>query len=257
MLSESFSCAFGGYNYDYNGQRQLGGGYDYRGNRAPIEPSVPAYQHSYGDDSNSRRPVELPASVITRGVPPTPQQMQNRKKPAKITRDALTTSPLVKAAQEGNLPQVKRICRAAPKGKQPDYNYIAASVAAEAGHHEIVAYLVYEQPVCSYLKKEGFDAICYNFFWQSIWSGDRPLFDFFIGRGIDVHRISKSTWKVSDEGKIFYRNVHVNAVNFLRAGYHMYGESEDLEYMKDILESHGLTTTPPLNYDGDSCCNVQ
>jgi hypothetical protein len=197
-------------------------------------------------------------TATAHGVPPTPQQMQNRERSAKKRQDTLATSPLVKAAREGNLPQVKRICRAAPKGREPDYAYVATAVAAEEGHHEIVVYLAYEQPICNYDRKHGFDEIFCDFFWRSILYGDRPLFDFFINRGADVHRISKVKHFLQGYGNEYiFRNIYVNAMNFLRAGYHMYGESENLEYIKETLESHGLTTTPPLNYDGDGCCNVQ
>lgn len=88
--------------------------------------------------------------------------------------------------------------------------------------------------------------------------GDRRLFDFFMARRINVHYISKRKVELHKDGEVYFNNVHANAMSYLRSGYHMIGETEDLRYIKDVLMSRGVVNTPPVYYSGEGgCCEVQ
>jgi hypothetical protein len=201
---------------------------------------------------------ELPPSVIS-SAPPTPKQLAQRKKLVEYWQNA-KDKPLARAAGEGDFRTVRHICEHTPKGQVPAYNPWAFREAVYGRHDDIATYLAYQQPACRTSK----DPICYDLFWHAIWIGDRHLFDFFMSRNINVHYISKGIWQLdnsdskSQASEVYFKNVHLNAISHLRAGYYTIGETEELKYMKDVLASRGVVNTPPLYYSGGGgCCAVQ
>jgi hypothetical protein len=220
----------------------------------------------------------LPASVISYGDP-TPKQAAEQQRIAKIRQDA-NERPLVKAACEGNLQAVQRICCSVPGRAVPEYNLFAflgaiemAAAKATAGEGEeaqarykVAKYLAYEQPACdTYRRSHDGEELCYYLFWLSVMHGSRAAFDFFLAHGIDIRCISKrrKTLSFGEENtpkeEICYKSVYVNAISFLRTGYFAYGASEGRRYIEWALGQRGLTDAPPADYSsgGGGCCEVQ
>ncbi|MDR0740508.1 MAG: hypothetical protein LBF34_02240 [Puniceicoccales bacterium] len=47
-------------------------------------------------------------------------------------------------------------------------------------------------------------------------------------------------------------------MNYLLIAYYRLGKTEDLKYIKDVLTSQGVNSTPPLSSSGEGgCCAVQ
>ncbi|MDR2372125.1 MAG: hypothetical protein LBD60_03190 [Puniceicoccales bacterium] len=86
-------------------------------------------------------------------------------------------------------------------------------------------------------------------------------------REINVHYVSKVKWSLCDENDSIsgipsredcFTSVHVNAMNFLLLSYYTLGETEGLKYIKDVLTSQGVNSTPLLSSSGEGgCCAVQ
>jgi hypothetical protein len=269
---------FGTYDHDCFGKPQIGGGYNQYGFAKPSNvqydwPSMPSRE-----TREPTPPKVLPASVISYGDP-TQKQMAEQQRITKIKQDA-NERPLVKAAREGNLQIVQRICCSVPGRAVPEYNLFAFWAAIETAaakamasegeeaqaRYKVARYLAYEQPACNtYRRSHDGEELCYTLFWDSVMQGNRAAFDFFLAHGIDIHHISKRRWNLSfgeentSKEEFCYRGVHVNAISFLRTGYFAVGTSEERRYIEWVLGQRGLTDAPPADYSsgGGGCCEVQ
>jgi hypothetical protein len=201
----------------------------------------------------------LPASVIS-NVPPTQKQMSEREDKMR-KKQVASENPLVKAAREGNLQVVQRICCSVPGRAVPEYNFFAFLAAVEARRDDVAEYLASKQPACdTYSRQHNGDELYYYLFWFSVMHGEKAGFDFFMTRRINVHQISKRRFKLYDDEEVYYNDVYVNAISFLRTGYAIYGYSEELRDIEWALGQQGLTDAPSTDYssrDGDDGCNVQ
>jgi hypothetical protein len=176
----------------------------------------------------------------------TPDQRRYWAGVERYEQSAINT-PLVQAALKGDLGEVRRIC--AYKGEE--WDYVALRTAVAIGRDDIAKYIAFDQP-----KAKGGDFFIYNLFWRSALLGDKDVFDFFIRQKINVHKtpLTFTSWHYDGEKNIDEK-YKANTMNHVEVGYKMYGDSEDRQYIKSVLDRMGVVASTVSEEPG--CCSVQ
>jgi hypothetical protein len=156
-------------------------------------------------------------------------------------------TPLAQAALKGDFGEVRRIC--ARKEKEGDYSILRIAIAI--GRDDIAKYLAFDQP-----RAKSYDLFAYDLFWLAASMGDKDVFDFFIRHKINVHKTYPKavTWSFEEEKNIDEK-YKPNAMNQVEVGYKIFGDSEDRQYIRSVLDRMGVVAST-VSEEPD-CCSVQ
>jgi hypothetical protein len=153
----------------------------------------------------------------------------------------------VRVIREKNWPEIRSCCEHDwHQGCELPY-YIGLFAALEAGHGDVARYLAFDRPNNS-------ERSLYGLFYASILFGGRTVFDFLVRGPIDVNRSdpedrNKNAINYWIEGRERYGNMYGQGP--------VYGSGEDREYIRQFLESRGVTPNALAPAPGEGgCCEV-